>query len=203
MAGCWREVVSAIYIAVRGKFMLPYEDKAVEAEDQLGRLILQLERREESLQQAADRTAQEAVRCKADRKRCRAKLQEYKRAKAQLDRLIAYKDVVYVHMDALKNTELNRTLVEALQESSKTLKSMGIDDKQAEAVVTDIETSMLQVQDITAALNAPFTVNVADADIEQELEALLRDEQAQGEIQAEPAPQAPAPPELTMPQASG
>lgn len=175
-------MISALYIGLTGRFRLTYEDQAVEAEDQLSRLLLQLDKREEVLRVAMQRASEEALQLKSkDRPRCRQKLQEYKRAQSQLERLVTYKDMVSVHMDALRNTELNKTLIAALQESSKTLKGMGIDEgvKQAEAVVSDVETSMAQAQELTAALNAPFTSNitVSDADLDAELGALLEEEE--------------------------
>lgn len=181
MPNCWQEAVSALYIAFTGRYRLTYEDKAMEAEDQLSRLLLQLDKREEALRIATQRASQEALRFKdKDRARCKQKLQEYKRAQAQLERLITYKDMVNVHMDALRNTELNKTLISALQESSKTLKDLGVVDgvRQAEAVVLDVETSMAQAQELTAVLNAPFTTNVtvSDADVEAELGLLLEEE---------------------------
>lgn len=185
MPSCWQEAISAFYIAFSGRYRLTYEDKALEAEDQLSRLLLQLDKREESLREAMARSAQDALKLRAtDRPRCRLKVQEYKRAQQQLERLTSYKDMVSMHMDALRNTELNKTLIAALQESSKTLKGMGIVDgvKQAEAVVSDVETSMAQAQELSQVLNAPFTSNSTSALVtEDELEAelgLLLDEES-------------------------
>ena len=157
---------------------LSYEDKAIEAEDQLSRLLLQLDKREEVLRNTMHRALEDAHSLREkDRGRCRHKMIEYKRAQAQLERLVTYRDMVMVHMDALRNTELNKTLISALQESSKTLKSMGIVEgvRQAEAVVSDVETSMAQAQELTAVLNAPFTtsVTVTDEELDAELDAEL------------------------------
>lgn len=181
MPSCWQEAVSALYIAFSGRYRLTYEDKALEAEDQLSRLLLQLDKREECLREAMNRASTDALKLKdKDRPRCRIKVQEYKRAKTQLERLVSYKDMVSVHMDALRNTELNKTLIAALQESSNTLKGMGIVDgvRQAEAVVSDVEASMAQAQELTQVLNAPFTSNstVTEADLDAELGLLLEEE---------------------------
>jgi len=154
----------------------------MEAEDQLSRLLLQLDKREETLRCSMSSLSQEAVRLKEkDRPRCKTKVQEYKRAQIQLSRLVQYKDMVSIHMDALRNTELNKTLITALQESSKTLKSMGIVEgvRQAELVVSDVEASMAQAQELTAILNAPMTTNVtvSDEDLDAELGLLLEEEE--------------------------
>ena len=186
MPSCWQEALSALYIGMTGRFRLTYEDKALEAEDQLSRLLLQLDKREECLRETMARSAQDALKLKEkDRPRCRLKVQEYKRAHAQLDRLVSYKDMVSVHMDALRNTELNKTLIAALQESSKTLKGMGIVDgvRQAEAVVSDVEASMAQAQELSQVLNAPFTSNstsitVSEAELDAELGLLFEEEQS-------------------------
>jgi len=179
-----------MYIMLSGRYRLTYEDKASEAEDQLSRLLLQLDKREEALREVVQRAAQEALKLRStDRARCKLKIQEHKRAQVQLERLVQYKDMVAVHMDALRNTELNKTLISALQESSKTLKDMGIVDgvRQAEAVVSDVEASMAQAQELTAVLNAPFTTNVtvADEELEAELKLLLDEDEP-------PQPDAPA-----------
>ena len=177
MPSCWQEAISALWIGVTGHYRLTYEDKAIEAEDQLSRLLLQLEKREDGLRTSLSRLAHEAVSLKGrDRGRCRQKVQEHKRTQAQLDRLVAYKDTVLVHMDALRNTELNKTLISALQESSKTLKSMGVVDgvKQVETVVSDVETSIAQVQELTALLGTPITTNitVTDEELDRELDLI-------------------------------
>jgi len=190
MPSCWQEAISAMYIMLSGRYRLTYEDKASEAEDQLSRLLLQLDKREEALREVVQRAAQEALKLRStDRARCKLKIQEHKRAQVQLERLVQYKDMVAVHMDALRNTELNKTLISALQESSKTLKDMGIVDgvRQAEAVVSDVEASMAQAQELTAVLNAPFTTNVtvADEELEAELKLLLDEDEP-------PPPGAPA-----------
>jgi hypothetical protein len=180
MPSCWQEAISAMWIGMTGHYRLTYEDKAMEAEDQLTRLLLQLEKREENLRTSLGRLAREALAVRGkDRARCRNRVQEHKRAQAQLDRLVAYKDMVLVHMDALHNTELNKTLISALQESSSTLKSMGVVNgvKQAEAMVSDVETSIAQVQELTALLGAPISshITVTDEDLDAEL-SLLEDE---------------------------
>jgi hypothetical protein len=189
MPSCLQEAISAMFIAFTGRYRLTYEDKALEAEDQLSRLLLQLDRREEVLRDTVQQCARDALALRAkDRVRCRLKLQEYKRAQAQLDRLTSYKDMVSVHMDALRNTELNKTLISALQESSKTLKGMGIVDgvRQAEAVVSDVEASMAQAQELSQVLNAPLgsnsmSITVSEAELDAEL-GLLEDE---GELAAD------------------
>jgi hypothetical protein len=182
MPSCWQEAISTIYIMFSGRYRLTYEDKAMEAEDQLSRLLLQLDKREEGLRSSMTSLSQEAVKLKdKDRPRCKQKVQEYKRAQLQLSRLVQYKDMVSVHMDALRNTELNKTLITALQESSKTLKSMGVVEgvRQAELVVSDVEASMAQAQEMTAILNAPMTTNitVTDEDLDAELGLLLEEEE--------------------------
>lgn len=211
MPSCWQEALSAVYIAFSGRYRLTYEDKALEAEDQLSRLLLQLDRREETLREAMIRASQDALKLRdKDRCRCRLKVQEYKRAQAQLDRLVQYKDMVSIHMDALHNTELNKTLIAALQESSKTLKSMGIVDgvRQAEAVVSDVETSMAQAQELSQVLNAPLTTNsanitVTDAELDAEL-GLLEEEDRMDPVELlespreRPARESPRPQRVAM-----
>jgi hypothetical protein len=207
MPSCLQEAISAIFIAFTGRYRLTYEDKALEAEDQLSRLLLQLDRREESLRNTIQQCARDALALRAkDRVRCRLKVQEYKRAQAQLDRLTSYKDMVSVHMDALRNTELNKTLISALQESTKTLKGMGIVDgvRQAEAVVSDVEASMAQAQELSQVLNAPMStstmsITVSEAELDAELGMLEDDgdlaaEMATIQLNEPPADAAPPPP---------
>jgi len=206
MPSCLQEAISAMFIAFTGRYRLTYEDKALEAEDQLSRLLLQLDRREETLRDTVQQCARDALALRAkDRVRCRLKLQGYKRAKCQLERLVSYKDMVSVHMDALRNTELNKTLIAALQESSNTLKGMGIVDgvRQAEAVVSDVEASMAQAQELTAALN--FNSTFTDAELDAELHALLEEDpvpEDRHEEEVTAGPKAAAPEPLPQPTAS-
>ena len=175
MTSCWEEAVSALWIGLTGHYRLTYEDKAMEAEDQLTRLLQQLDRREESIGASRHKVRGEALALRAtDRGRCRTKLAEHKRLGVQLDRLVAYRDMVLQHIDALRNTELNKSLIETLKESSRTLKAMGITDglKQAEAVVSDISASIADVHELTSVLGQP--IHVDEEDLEMELEAMLQ-----------------------------
>ena len=177
MTSCWKEAVSMLWIGLTGHYRLTYEDRAMEAEDQLTRLLQQLDRREESIEASRTKVRSEALALRAtDKARCRTKLVEHKRLGAQLDRLVSYKDMVLQHIDALRNTELNKSLINTLQESSRTLKAMGITDgiKQAEAVVSDISSSIADVQELTSVLGQP--VHVDEGDLEKELESMLEDE---------------------------
>ena len=172
MPGCLHEMIAAVWIGVTGRYRLTTEDKATEAEDQLARLLQQLDRREDVLQTTMRRLGTEALQLKgSDRARCKHKVLDHRRAASQLERLITYKDTVMQHVDALRNTELNKTLISALQESSKTLKSMGIVEgvRHAEAVVSDVEQSMAQAQELTSVLGAPMGVGLSDDELDAEL----------------------------------
>lgn len=176
MTSCWQEAISALWIGLTGNYRLTYEDKAMEAEDQLSRLLQQLDRREESMEAARVKVRQEALALRAiDKGRCRTKVMEHKRLGAQLDRLVSYRDMVMQHIDALRNTELNKALIDTLKESSKTLKAMGITDgvKQAEDVVSDISNSIASVNELTSVLGQP--IHIEDNDLDTELDSLLND----------------------------
>ena len=194
MPSCLEEMVSALYIGLTGRYRLTYEDRAMQAEDDLVRLMVQLDRRTESLEAASQRLRQEALALRRDRARCRPKVAEYRRTRAQLVRLQTYRDMVMQHMDALRNTELNKSLIITLQESSRTLKALGVVEgvQQAELVVQDVEASMQHVRDLTKVLGKPIC-NVmelstdTEEDLERELEALLHEEERADEDEAEVA----------------
>jgi Snf7 len=175
MPSCFDEMLSTIYLGITGRYKLTYEDRAMIAEDQLQLLMVQLDRRGEVLQDTMKRTQREAISLRGDKTRCKAKFMEHRRAAAQHDRLVSYRDMVGQHMDALKSTELNKSLISTLQESSKTLKSLGVMDgvRQAEQVVQDVETSMARVLELTTVLGTPMMMGSADGDVEDELEAFL------------------------------
>lgn len=176
MTSCWQEAISALWIGLTGNYRLTYEDKAMEAEEQLTRLLQQLDRREESMEATRAKVRQEALALRStDKGRCRTKVLEHKRLGAQLDRLVSYRDMVMQHIDALRNTELNKSLIDTLKESSKTLKAMGITDgiKQAEDVVSDISNSIASVNELTSVLGQP--IHIEDGDLETELDSLLTD----------------------------
>lgn len=183
MPGCLIETLSALWIALRGKYRLTQEDQATVAEHSLGQLMETLERRLESIQQQQEVCFAEVVaQRQKNAKRAKQKFIEYKRLEAQKERVFTYKDMVLAHMDALNNTELNHTFIHTLQESSKTLKAMGVVDgvRQAELVVSDVEASMQQAQELTQVLGQPIHVDYKTEEWENEFEAMLReDEMAQ------------------------
>ena len=189
MPSCWDEMVSAAFRGLTGRYRLTNEDRALQAEDQLDKLLQQLDRRGETLEMACETLRKEVLTTRRDRPRCRAKLSDCKRARSQLDRLISYKEMVLQHVDALRCTELNKSLISTLQESSRTLKELGVMDgvRQAEMVVNDVESSMQQVHELSSVLSAPMLSNglgpsfmgmssEADQELERELESLFGEE---------------------------
>ena len=193
MPSCWQEAISALWIGVLGRYRLSAGDKVMEAEEQLQRLLEQLERREDVLHESLDKCRAEALLLRKDRGRCKAKVAEYKRTVTQLERLVSYKEMIMQQMDAIKNTELNKSLITTLQESSRTLKALGVLDgvKQAEAVVQDVETSMNQALELTSVLGAPLggggAFDVTEDDLDLELAELM---EGGGGKEASPAPPA-------------
>jgi hypothetical protein len=187
MPSCWQEAISALWIGVLGRYRLSAGDKVMEAEEQLERLLEQLERREDVLHESLEKCRAEALLLRKDRGRCKAKVAEYKRTVTQLERLVSYKEMVMQQMDAIKNTELNKSLITTLQESSRTLKALGVLDgvKQAEAVVQDVETSMSQALELTSVLGAPMgggvgssggTFDITEEDLDLELAGLMEED---------------------------
>lgn len=213
MPSCWQEAISALYIGVTGRYRLTWEDRTMEANDQLTRLMRQLDTRLAALTQTVAETKAEAVALHraGDIARCRSRFMDHKRAQGQLQRVAAYQDMVHQHMDALRNTELNKSLISTLQESSRTLKALGVMDgvKQAELVVKDVETSMMHAHELTSILGAPLASTASldpssqsQRDLELELEELLGLEPSAYEERApvllraaEPMPTAAQPPE--------
>lgn len=177
MPGCLNEVCSALYIALTGRFLSRADERMDETQEQLERLVTNLDARGAVLctQQVA---LMAELRTMAPGERRKTKFQEYKRVGMQRERLLAYKDMVLTHLDALSNSELNKTLISTLQESAKTLKAMGAVDgvRQAELVVADVETSMMQVQELTQVLGQPLQLDSGTHDLEAELEEMLQRE---------------------------
>ena len=180
MPSCLHELVAALWIGFTGKYRLQYADRALEAEDQLQTLLKSLDQRDAALAEQQETLMKEvhsAHKIK-NRARCKQKYTEYKRLEVQRQRLTTYKEMVMAHIDALNNTELNKALISTLQESSKTLKAMGVVDgvKQAELVVADVENSMAQVQELTQVLGQPINIEYNAEDWDAELDDLLRED---------------------------
>ena len=183
MPNCLVEMMSALWILLTMKWRLPENEQASDAEESLQRLICNLDKRGLALQEQEHALLEEVQANKVrNRARCRQKFFEYKRVQVQKERLNTYRDMVTAHIDALNNTELNKALITTLQESAKTLKSMGAIDgvKQAELVVADVESSMAQVQELTQVLGQPINVNYSMDDWNEELEEFLRDDEGEG-----------------------
>lgn len=186
-----------MWIGLTGHYRLSYEDKALEAEERLQKLLTQLEKREETLTAAKVKCADEAISLRGNKEgkaRCRAKVLECRRINMQIQRLQGYRDTVASHLDALSNTELNQSLITTLEESSKTLKSLGIKDgvKQAETIITGVNESLASIHELTKHLGTPMTLNniETDEELEQELDILMGiDEPSHPSPLTMPAPQ--------------
>lgn len=180
MPGCLHETLSALWIGITNKWRLGHDERALEAEDQLQRQLVTLDKKIATLDEQQDLALSEArVNKVKNRTRCKQKFIEYKRIEQQRDRLNTYRDMVMTHIDALNNTELNKALISTLQESAKTLKAMGVVDgiRQAELVVQDVESSMAQAQELTQVLGQPLHMDYNAVDWDTELEEMLKEDE--------------------------
>ena len=85
------------------------------------------------------------------------------------------------HLMALETSEMNQKVFQSIKTTSTALKSMGLDKalETVDDVMYDMEESSSDITSIQTALAAPFSQqmnDVADADLESELELLLADD---------------------------
>jgi hypothetical protein len=102
----------------------------------------------------------------------RSKMMEHRRLQAQLLQLQRYRENILIQIDALRNHEINQTIVQALR-GATTLQSPGLQD--AESALEQAQETMGQVRELSEFLGQPLAaVDVTDDELESELMELTR-----------------------------
>ena len=145
-----------------------------------------MEARERELQGLMHRLSEDALvkRRAGDILTARSKLLERKRVQKRLERLRHGLDLVDTQLDAIKTSELDKEIMLTLRASTSAMKKAGITlgVQEVEAVMTELDEQMREVQDVTTALSNPLMANaqalggagvtLEDAELDAELDLL-------------------------------
>jgi LmbE family N-acetylglucosaminyl deacetylase len=140
---------------------------------------MSLEVREAELAESCKKLGRDALRRKqqGDIVGAKTKLMERKRSIKRLEKLRNSLTLVDTQLDALRNTELDRELMQTLVASSAALKKAGVGKgvKEAEAVMSELDEQMRESSDLTQVLSNNIQDDT-DFDMDEEFELLMSEE---------------------------
>jgi hypothetical protein len=175
---CFLETIASIWmLSVRAS---PIISQAEECEagihDSLESCRNSLETRETDLAEGCRRLGREALRRRqaGDIQGAKAKMMERKRALKRLDKLRGSLALVDAQLDALRTTELDKELMQALLASSAALKKAGVGKgvKEAEAVMSELDEQLRESGELTSVLAGGLQDMEGDFDMDEEFELL-------------------------------
>jgi hypothetical protein len=140
---------------------------------------MSLEVREAELAESCKKLGRDALRRRqqGDTAGAKVKLMERRRSLKRLEKLRNSLTLVDTQLDALRNTELDRELMQTLVASSTALKKAGVGKgiKEAETVMSDLDEQMREASDITQVLSNNLQDD-ADFDMDEEFDLLMSEE---------------------------
>ncbi len=140
---------------------------------------MSLEVREAELAESCKKLGREALRRRqqGDAAGAKAKLMERRRSMKRLEKLRNSLTLVDTQLDALRNTELDKELMQTLVASSTALKKAGVGKgvKEAEAVMSDLDEQMREASDLNQVLSSNLQ-DETDFDLDEEFEMLMSEE---------------------------
>jgi hypothetical protein len=183
---CLLEALASVWLAGRRRVMTePPEEEVMTAQEGLEQCRRNMEARERELQGLMHRLSEDALvkRKAGDVLTARSKLLERKRVQKRLERLRHGLDLVDTQLDAIKTSELDKEIMLTLRASTSAMKKAGITlgVQEVEAVMTELDEQMREVQDVTTALSNPLMANaqalgggvtLEEAELDAELDLL-------------------------------
>ena len=176
---CLLETVASVWmVSLRSVYGPVPVDEDICVQEGLEGCRANLEQREADLSMSVTMLGQEALRRGkfGDMQGARTKLLERRRAQKRLEKLRSSLTLVDAQLDALRSTELDKELMQTLMASSAALKRAGVGKgvKEAEDIMTDLETQLRESSELTSVLSGPLTDD-GDLDLDEELDLLSQD----------------------------
>lgn len=174
---CLLETIASIWMmSVKAAPVLQAEEDEAGIHDSLESCRNSLESRETDLAEGCRRLGREALRRRqaGDLAGARAKMMERKRAMKRLDKLRSSLALVDAQLDALRTTELDKELMQALLASSAALKKAGVGKgvKEAEAVMSELDEQLRESGELTSVLAGGLQDIEVEFDMDEEFELL-------------------------------
>jgi hypothetical protein len=175
----------------------PIEEEVMTAQDGLEQCRKNMKEREAELKELVAKLGQEVIASRRanDIPTAKSKFLERKRAQKRLDRLRNGIELVDSQLDAIRTSELDKEIMMTLKASTNAMRKAGIGVavQDIENVMIELDEHIREVHDVTSALSNPLNVNdMADVDLEAEINEMMREDMEDVEIHAVPVP-APVP----------
>lgn len=174
---CLLETIASIWmLSVKATPIAQAEEDESGIHDSLEGCRNSLEARESDLAEGCRRLGREALRRKqaGDMPGARSKMMERKRAVKRLEKLRSSLALVDAQLDALRSTELDKELMQALLASSNALKKAGVGKgvKEAEDVMSELNEQLRESGEFTSVLAGGLQEVEVEFDMDEEFELL-------------------------------
>ena len=175
---CLLEAVAGAYLAVRAKVIPPpMEEEVYSAHYSLENCKNTMERREREYADEARKLAEAAISCKrrGDLVGARAKALERRRVVTRLEKLHSGLNLVTSQLEAIKASEIDREVIQALKNSSNIIKKagIGVDIADADQIMDDLDKQLRDIKDISRSMATPLNQDEDTMDIDAELELMM------------------------------
>lgn len=178
---CFLETIASIWmLSIRQTPIAQAEEEGESGiHDSLESCRNSLESREIDLAEGCRRMGREALRRRqaGDMQGARSKMMERKRAVKRLEKLRSSLALVDAQMDALRTTELDKELMQALLSSSAALKKAGVGKgvKEAEAVMSELDEQLRESSELTSVLSGGLQDVELEFDMDEEFDLLEKE----------------------------
>ena len=175
---CFLETIASIWmLSIRQTPIAQAEEEGESGiHDSLESCRNSLETREIDLAEACRRMGREALRRRqaGDMQGAKSKMMERRRAVKRLEKLRSSLALVDAQMDALRTTELDKELMQALLASSAALKKAGVGKgvKEAEAVMSELDEQLRESSELTSVLAGGLQDVELEFDMDDEFELI-------------------------------
>lgn len=174
---CLYETVAGMYLSLRYKIIQPVHDDVGDAEENLEscRASLAAKERELGLQCASLARAALVKRKSGDVSGARFSLQERRRNISRLEKVRASMSLVDKQLDALRNSELDKELMNSLRMSSQAMRKAGVGAgvEDAETVMNELDDQIREASELTTVLATPMMSGAGDDDDTIDVDAEL------------------------------
>lgn len=175
---CLLEAVAGAYLTVRARLMAdPVEEEVYSAQDSLEGCRRDMEAREREYVEEARKLGAAALAAKraGNYSAARARILERRRVVKRIEKLRHGLLLVDSQLEAIRTSELDKQIMLTLRASTTAMKKAGIGVKieDAESVMTDLDNTIKDTQDLTSVLAAPLAyTDEEDAELDAELDWL-------------------------------
>jgi len=174
---CLLEAVAGAYLTVRARLMAdPVEEEVYSAHDSLENCRRTMEAREREYLGESRKLGEAALAMKraGNFTAARARILDRRRVVRRIEKLRHGLLLVDSQLEAIRTSELDREIMLTLRASTSALKKAGIGVKveDAEQVMTELDQTLNNTQDLTTVLSTPLAYAEEDAELDAELDWL-------------------------------